>query len=109
MKIVDSIQPYRTRKVRILNGAHTALVPMSLLYGNNTVKESVENSFTGEFIKKTVFNEIIDTLEMDRDELNSFADEVFDRFRNPFIIHNLSSIALNSISKIQGEGFCLAY
>lgn len=99
VKIVEDMQPYRTRKVRILNGAHTAMVPFSLLYGNTTVKESVDNEFTGKFIEEAVFHEIIDTLEMDRDELNSFADEIFDRFRNPFIIHNLSSIALNSISK----------
>lgn len=101
VKIVDDMQPYRTRKVRILNGAHTAMVPFSYLYGNRTVKQSVDNEFTGEFINKAVFNEIIDTLEMDRDELNSFAEEIFDRFRNPFIIHNLSSIALNSISKFK--------
>ncbi len=101
VKIVDDMQPYRTRKVRILNGAHTAMVPFSLLYGNKTVKQSVDNDFTGKFINKAVFNEIIDTLEMDREELNSFADEIFDRFRNPFIIHNLSSIALNSISKFK--------
>lgn len=101
VKIVDDMQPYRTRKVRILNGAHTAMVPFSLLYGNITVKESVDNDFTGKFIQETVFNEIIDTLEMDKEELNSFANEIFDRFRNPFIIHNLSSIALNSISKFK--------
>ncbi|MFD0990161.1 tagaturonate reductase [Mariniflexile jejuense] len=99
VKIVDDMQPYRTRKVRILNGAHTAMVPFSLLYGNKTVKQSVDNEFTGPFIHKAVFDEISDTLEMDRNELNSFSDEIFDRFRNPFIIHNLSSIALNSISK----------
>ncbi|WP_194765984.1 tagaturonate reductase [Tamlana sp. I1] len=99
VKIVDDMQPYRTRKVRILNGAHTAMVPFSILYGNKTVKQSVDDAFTGPFIQKAVFNEIIDTLDMDRDELNSFADEIFDRFRNPFIIHNLSSIALNTVSK----------
>lgn len=99
VKIVEDMQPYRTRKVRILNGAHTAMVPFSILYGNTTVKQSVDNSFTGPFISKAVFDEIIDTLNMDRDELNSFADEIFDRFRNPFIIHNLSSIALNTVSK----------
>ncbi len=99
VKIVDDMQPYRTRKVRILNGAHTAMVPFSLLYGNKTVKQSVDNGFTGPFIHKAVFDEINETLNMDRNELNSFSDEIFDRFRNPFIIHNLSSIALNSISK----------
>lgn len=101
VKIVEDMQPYRTRKVRILNGAHTAMVPFSLLYGNKTVKQTLDDNFTGSFINKAVFNEIIETLEMDKAELNSFADEVFDRFRNPFIVHNLSSIALNSISKFK--------
>ncbi|SNR30800.1 tagaturonate reductase [Lutibacter flavus] len=101
VKIVDDMQPYRTRKVRILNGAHTAMVPFSLLYGNGTVKETIDNEFTGDFINKAVFNEIIDTLKMDKEELKSFAEEVFDRFRNPFIKHQLSDIALNSISKFK--------
>ena len=101
VKIVADMQPYRTRKVKILNGAHTAMVPFSILYGNTTVKESVDNKFTGEFINKVVFDEIIDTMDMDRTELNSFAEEIFDRFRNPFIVHNLSSIALNTVSKFR--------
>ncbi|GAA0894665.1 tagaturonate reductase [Fulvivirga kasyanovii] len=101
VKIVDNMQPYRTRKVRILNGAHTAVVPFSILYGNTLVKETVEDQFTGEFIREAVFNEILQTLEMDKAELRKFAEEVFDRFRNPFIKHQLSSIALNSISKFK--------
>ncbi len=101
VKIVSDMQPYRTRKVRILNGAHTAMVPFSILYGNTTVKQSVDNKFTGEFINKAVFDEIIDTMDMDRSELNNFAEEIFDRFRNPFIVHNLSSIALNTVSKFR--------
>ncbi|VAV83370.1 Altronate oxidoreductase, partial [hydrothermal vent metagenome] len=101
VQIVKNMQPYRTRKVRILNGAHTAMVPFSLLYGNTTVKETVENDFTGSFMQKTVFDEIVGTLDMDTKELNHFAEEVFDRFRNPFVKHQLASIALNSISKFK--------
>ncbi|KRD09045.1 altronate oxidoreductase [Flavobacterium sp. Root901] len=101
VKIVEDMQPYRTRKVRILNGAHTAMVPFSLLYGNETVKETVDNPFTGEFINKAVFEEINETLNMDKQELASFSEEILDRFRNPFIKHLLSSIALNSISKFK--------
>jgi tagaturonate reductase len=101
VKIVADMQPFRTRKVRILNGAHTAMVPFSLLYGNETVKESVEESFTGPFIQSLVFNEIIPTLNMEKTELEEFAKAVFDRFRNPFIKHQLASIALNSISKFK--------
>lgn len=101
VKIVDDMQPYRTLKVRILNGAHTAMVPFSLLYGNETVKETVDNPFTGEFINKAIFEEINETLNMDKEELASFSEEILDRFRNPFIKHLLSSIALNSISKFK--------
>lgn len=101
VKIVADMQPYRTRKVRILNGAHTAMVPFSLLFGNETVKETIDNPFTGSFINKAIFEEINETIAMDKKELDFFADDVLDRFRNPFIKHNLSSIALNSISKFK--------
>ncbi len=101
VQIVDNMQAFRTRKVRILNGAHTAMVPFSILFGNSTVKETVENEFTGEFIKKAVFDEIIETLDLEKEELNNFAEEVFDRFRNPFVEHQLSSIALNTVAKFK--------
>lgn len=101
VKVVDDMQPYRTRKVRILNGAHTSMVPFSLLYGNETVKETVDNPFTGAFVNKAIFEEIIPTLELDKEELEYFANAVLDRFRNPFIKHRLASIALNSISKFK--------
>lgn len=101
VKIVKDMQPYRTRKVRILNGAHTAMVPFSLLYGNSTVKETVDNSFTGKFVNRAIFDEINDILPMDKAELDSFAEDILDRFRNPFIKHQLSDIALNSVSKFK--------
>ncbi|MCF6222451.1 MAG: tagaturonate reductase [Flavobacteriaceae bacterium] len=101
VKIVNDMQPYRTRKVRILNGAHTTMVPFSLLYGNETVRETIENDFTGSFMHKAVFDEIVSTLDMDTSELTDFTKEVFDRFKNPFIKHQLASIALNSISKFK--------
>lgn len=101
VKIVKDMQPYRTRKVRILNGAHTSMVPFSLLYGNETVKETVDNAFTGTFVNKAIFDEINETLPMSKVELDSFAEEVLDRFRNPFIKHRLADIALNSISKFK--------
>ena len=99
--VVKDMQPYRTRKVRILNGAHTTMVPFSLLFGNETVKETVDDSFTGAFVKEAIFDEIIPTLSLSEEELKTFAEEVLDRFRNPFIKHQLASIALNSISKFK--------
>ena len=99
--VVEDMQPYRTRKVRILNGAHTTMVPFSLLFGNETVKETVDHEFTGAFVREAIFNEIIPTLSLPEEELKTFAEEVLDRFRNPFIKHQLASIALNSVSKFK--------
>ncbi|QOD60218.1 tagaturonate reductase [Polaribacter haliotis] len=101
VKIVDDMQPFRTRKVRILNGAHTSLIAFSYLYGNKTVKESVDNEFTGGLINQIIFDEIIPTLDFDKKQIEEFAYEVLDRFRNPFIKHNISSLALNCISKFK--------
>jgi tagaturonate reductase len=101
VKFVQSIQPYRTRKVRILNGIHTSMVPFCYLHGLRTVKESIDDDFASQFIKGMMRTEIIPSIDMDKNELEGYADEVFDRFRNPFIVHKLESIALNSISKFK--------
>lgn len=99
--IVPDLNPYRTSKVRILNGAHTAMVAFSILYGKETVKESIDDEFLGEIIRKAVYEEIIPVLDMPESELKIYAEDVFDRFRNPFLKHFLASIALNSISKFK--------
>lgn len=101
VKFVRDQNPYRTRKVRILNGAHTAMVPVAYLKGFRTVRESVEDAEMGEFIRATIFGEIIPTLDLPKEELEQFANAVLDRFRNPFIRHELISISLNSISKFK--------
>jgi tagaturonate reductase len=99
VKFVKDMAPYRTRKVRILNGAHTALVPVAYLHGLRTVKEAVDDPFAGDFIRNAIQEEIIPTLDLPADELKQFAHDVFERFQNPFIRHELMSIALNSVSK----------
>ena len=101
LKYVDDLAPYRTQKVRILNGAHTALTPLAYLRGLRTVRESVEDEYCGEFIRRAIFEEIIPTLDSSKDELNQFANDVLERFKNPFIRHELKSIALNSVSKFK--------
>ncbi len=93
------IQPYRLRKVRILNGAHTAMVPLAYLYGLRTVRESVEDDTIGNFIRNLVFEEIIPALDMPEAALRRFAEDVLDRFRNPYIHHLLISISLNATAK----------
>ena len=101
VNFVKDITPYRVRKVRILNGAHTTLVPVAYLHGCRTVLESVNDPTIGEFIRKAIYEEIIPTLDLSVDELTQFASDVFDRFNNPFIKHELISISLNSISKFK--------
>lgn len=98
---VEDMTPYRTRKVRILNGAHTSMVPVSYLYGIDTVRESIEDKVIGKFINDAIFTEIIPTLDLPENELVDFANAVIGRFRNPFIKHYLMSISLNSMSKFE--------
>ncbi|HLS54289.1 MAG TPA: tagaturonate reductase, partial [Tissierellaceae bacterium] len=98
---VDDLTPYRERKVRILNGAHTSMVPVSYLYGLETVRESIEDEVVGKFIKSAIYDEIIPTLDLREEELLEFADAVVDRFKNPFINHYLMDISLNSMSKFK--------
>jgi tagaturonate reductase len=98
---VDDMTPYRTRKVRILNGAHTTLVPVSYLYGIDTVRESVEHEVIGKFLEDAINEEIIPTLDLPKEELETFAAAVVNRFKNPFIKHYLMSISLNSMSKYE--------
>lgn len=99
--VVDDIQPYRLRKVRILNGGHTLMLAPAVLAGKETVKESVDDPFIGTFLSDAVFNEVNQTLGLDEAELKDFAEEVFDRFRNPFIKHYQASIALYFVSKFK--------
>jgi len=97
----DKLEMYRTRKVRILNGAHTSLVPYALLEGYDTVKSCIDSEKMYGHIRRCVFDEIIPTLDLPKDELVDYAENVLQRFANPYIKHYLSSIALNSVSKFK--------
>lgn len=95
----DNQKPYKQRKVRILNGAHTSFVLASYLCGNDIVLESMNDALILDFIKKTVFDEVIPTLTLPKQELIDFAEAVLTRFNNPYVKHALLSISLNSVSK----------
>ena len=97
--IVDDIKPYKERKVAILNGAHTALVPVAFLAGLDTVGEAMNDTDVCAFVEKAIYQEIIPVLDLPREELESFASAVTGRFRNPYIRHQLLSIALNGMTK----------
>lgn len=91
--------PYKQRKVRILNGAHTSFVLASYLCGNDIVLQSMNDELILKFIKGTLFDEVIPTLTLPKADLLEFADAVLARFNNPYVKHAHLSIALNSVSK----------
>lgn len=97
----DDITPYKQRKVKILNGSHTAMVPVAYLCGIDTVREAVTDSEIGAFIRGLINSEIKPTIDLPAAELDRFAGDVIERFMNPFIRHELMSIALNSTTKFK--------
>lgn len=97
--------PYKERKVRILNGSHTSFVLASFLAGNDLVKQSMDDATIRKYMEETLFDEVIPTLSLSKEECDQFANDVIARFQNPYIKHKLLDISLNSVSK--WEARCL--
>ncbi|MCL2018776.1 MAG: tagaturonate reductase [Oscillospiraceae bacterium] len=95
----EDITPYRLRKVRLLNGAHTCLAPAALLYGYTTVGEAVNDEMFKKYLEKLLFDEVIPTLDINRNVLDGFSRAVIERFSNPYVRHELLGITLNCVSK----------
>ncbi len=95
----DDITPYKQRKVKILNGSHTAIVPISYLCGIDTVGESMQDEDVLKFLNSFVYDIVVPTIDLPKDEMDAFAASIFERFANPYIRHELMSIALNSTTK----------
>lgn len=97
--ITDNHKPYKQRKVRILNGAHTSFVLGAYLAGQDIVRDCMHDDVICGYMNKTIYEEIIPTLDLPKKELEEFAAAVTERFKNPFIDHALLAISLNSTSK----------
>lgn len=97
--LVRNQTPYRTRKVRFLNGAHTATIPAAYLAGFDFVDEVVRDRLMGKYMRSVLFDEVFPTVALPDAEKQAFASAVLERFANPFAMHRLLSIALNSVSK----------
>lgn len=95
----DNQKPYKQRKVRILNGAHTSFVPMAFQCGYDYVLDAMKDDTIQSFMQNTLYDEVIPTLTLPKDDLVAFAQAVTGRFMNPYIKHALLSICLNSVSK----------
>ncbi len=97
----DDLTPYRERKVRLLNGAHTAIVPTGYLAGLETVGEVMQDSAMTAYLEWVLYEEIIPSLDQSEEELRAYAADVLDRFRNPTLYHKLLDISLNSTTKFR--------
>ncbi|MDR0485646.1 MAG: tagaturonate reductase [Elusimicrobiota bacterium] len=99
----EDVKPYKMRKVRILNGAHTATVPAAFLAGHNFVLDFINDEVFKNYLNKILFEEVIPTLDLPKADLESFANNVFARFSNPYIKHSLLDISLNCSSKFNAR------
>ncbi|GMK42408.1 mannitol dehydrogenase [Paenibacillus sp. CCS19] len=99
----DDLRPYQLRKVRILNGAHTLMTPIGLLSGAEHVRGLMEDPALGQWVRSTVASEIIPSVPIDEASLTVYANDVYDRYLNPFIRHRLLDIAMNSVSKFKAR------
>ena len=97
--VVPEVAPYKKRKVRILNGAHTGFVLGAYLASQDIVRDCMQNDAIHGFMNKILYDEVIPILPLDQSDCESFAAAVTDRFNNPFVDHQLLSISLNSTSK----------
>lgn len=102
---LPSVKEFRDKKVRILNGSHTAMVPIALQMVCETVLDAFRNEQINTFINGMVEKEVIPLIDGDPEELHQFADGILERFYNPYIRHLLKSIALNSLSKWETRNF----
>ena len=96
---VPSEEPYHERKVTLLNGPHTVLSPVAFLSGINIVRDACQHPVIGRFVHRVMYDELMPTLNLPQDELKHFADAVLERFCNPFVDHQVTSIMLNSFPK----------
>ena len=99
--ITDNEKPYHERKVTLLNGPHTVLSPVSYLSGVDIVRDACEHEVLGKYIHKVQFDELMQTLDLPMEELQKFASDVLERFENPFVDHQVTSIMLNSFPKFE--------
>ena len=98
---VPSEAPYHERKVTLLNGPHTVLSPVAYLSGINIVRDACQHEVVGKYINKVMFEELMETLNLPKAELEQFAKDVLERFNNPFVDHAVTSIMLNSFPKFE--------
>ena len=99
--IAESEKPYHERKVTLLNGPHTVLSPVAYLSGVDIVRDACNHEVIGKYIHKVQFEELMQTLNLPMDELQQFASDVLERFNNPYVDHQVTSIMLNSFPKYQ--------
>lgn len=98
---VDDLSPFYLRKVRMLNGLHSAMVAKFLPAGFQTVQQVMKDPVAVRWIRDLLFEEIVPTLAYRLEGVAQFADDVLERFQNPFQHHKLTDIQLNHQDKVK--------
>lgn len=106
---MDDIKAFRAKKVRILNGSHTAMVPIALQLGCETVMDAFNTPEVEKYINRMVAEEVLPVIDEDPEELKAFAAKILERFYNPYLKHYLKDISLNSISKWETRDYPTVY
>lgn len=99
--VTNDLTPYRLRKVRVLNGAHTCMAPIGYLAGLQSVRDTIDHPIIGRYIKRLIYDDVVPYIPGDLLDLEKYAEEVINRFRNPAIEHQLAAITVNSFSKFK--------
>jgi tagaturonate reductase len=99
--ISEDITPYRERKVRLLNGVHSLVAPLALLLGCRTVADAMQHELVGTFARRVMLDEVVPSLATSPTDAEPFAQQVLDRFANPFIEHALLDITLHQTAKLR--------
>jgi len=97
----DDMTSYRERKVHLLNGPHTAMVPLGMLAGLETVEDVMRDECFSGFVRELMEQEIAPMLDLPQADVLAYSDDIRERFSNPFIRHELASISLNGVSKFK--------
>lgn len=106
---MDDIKEFRAKKVRVLNGSHTAMVPVALQLGCETVMDAFNTPEVEKYINRLVDTEVLPMVPGEKEELKAFAAKILERFYNPFLKHYLKDISLNSISKWEARDYPTVY
>jgi fructuronate reductase len=100
-QLVADVAPYETAKLRMLNGAHSALAYIGLGRGHDYVHQAIADPAIQPVIERLMRHEAAPTIDAaPGQDLPAYASALLDRFANPALDHRLIQIAMDGSQKI---------